>query len=85
MPRDIFEEVRPANTQEEMRVELFRLEHFNPLVRSVADMAHYKGLSGEDKYTVLAYHALKQLVDLQRNYFKNEMMKPREYFIPKQD
>lgn len=45
-------------TPQEMRAELERVGHRDVLVRRVDDMARYTGLSGEDKYVVLAYYAL---------------------------
>lgn len=59
-------------TTEEMRAELFRLargrndylpefRHTQHLVRLVEDLANHRGLTGEDKYTVLAYVTLKAL------------------------
>lgn len=55
------EQIKDADTVEEMRVEIFRLRQYDPLVRNVMDRADYTGLSGEDRYTILAYYALKEL------------------------
>lgn len=68
--REIYEQVKPASTVDEMRAELFRLEHYDPLVRSVMDMANYKGLKGEDRYAILAYHAVKSLNELKGQHIK---------------
>lgn len=54
------EQVRDATTAEEMRAEICRLGKYVSLVHSVMNMADYKGLSAEDRYTILAYHALKE-------------------------
>lgn len=54
------EQVREATTPEEMRAEIFRLSKEDPLVRNVLDSARYHGKSSEDKYTELAYYALKE-------------------------
>ena len=59
------EQVKKAETPEEMRAELFRLRHYDGLVRRVMDMADYGGLSAEDKYTILAYYALAERVQYQ--------------------
>lgn len=52
-------QVKDATTTEEMRAELYRLRHFDPLVRAVFDAADYAGMSAEDRYTMLAYHAMR--------------------------
>lgn len=54
-----FEQVKAAKTPDEMRAELERLSHYDPLVRNVFDMARYRGMSGEDKYTVLAFESMR--------------------------
>ena len=61
------EHVRKAETADEMRMELFRLRHYNPLVQAVMQMADCGGLSGEDRYVIMAYHALRELAHLQQN------------------
>ena len=54
------EPVQEAQTVEEMRAEINRLRRYEPLVRSVMDTADYNGMSSEDRFTILAYQALKQ-------------------------
>jgi hypothetical protein len=61
----MIEQVKDANTAEEMRAEIFRLQYYDHLVKSVMDTANYSGMSAEDRYTMLAYHALKQKNDAQ--------------------
>jgi len=53
------EQVRDATTPEQMRAEFFRLARYDSMVRAVMDTANYNGLSAEDKYTLLAYSALR--------------------------
>jgi hypothetical protein len=53
------EQPKDASTPEEMRAEISRLRHFDPMVRAAMDLADYHGLSGEDRYVVLAYQALR--------------------------
>ena len=55
----ILEQVRDATTPEEMRAELFRLKHYDPLVRACWDASDYGGMGSEDRYTILAYNATK--------------------------
>lgn len=61
----MIEQVKDAATPEQMRAEIFRLQHYDHLVKSVMDTANYNGMSAEDRYTMLAYHALKQRNDAQ--------------------
>jgi len=76
------EEDRPAVTPEEMRAEIFRLERYEPLVRNVMEMANYKGLSSEDRYTILAYLALQQRHEYQKRCFEFSKFTPHPIFIP---
>lgn len=55
------EQVRPCTGTNDMRAEIFRLRHEDPLVRNVLTMADYTGMSSEDRYALLAFEALKQL------------------------
>lgn len=59
MMYNALEQVKDATTPDEMRAEIFRLQHYDPLVRRVTDMAIHTGMNAEDRYTVLAYHALR--------------------------
>lgn len=66
------EQVRDANTIDEMRAELYRLRFHEPLVKSAFDFADYAGKSAEDKYAFLAYHALRdrqRFLQLQLTHF----------------
>lgn len=53
-------EIRDATTPAEMRAEIYRLRNESPLVCAVMQTADYSGLSAEDRFTVLAYLALKE-------------------------
>lgn len=59
------EQVKKAETPEEMRAEIFRLSRYHHMVRNVLDRANYQGLSAEDKYTIIAYYALADLAKFQ--------------------
>lgn len=52
------EPLEAAKSPEEMRAAIFKHSCFDSLTRQVLDVANYSGMSAEDKYTVLAYHAL---------------------------
>ena len=75
------EQVKDAETPEEMRAELYRLQHYDPLVRAVMDSANYRGASAEDRYTVLAYNALKQLAEIKRHVLDDAMLRPAPRMI----
>jgi len=66
MLNEPFEQVRDATTPDEMRAELERLSYQDGLTRKVFDMARYRGLSGEDKYAVLSYYAMRELQALRQ-------------------
>lgn len=51
--------VKDATTPEEMRAELFRLKRYDPAVCAVLDLADCRGMNAEDRYTLLAYNAVK--------------------------
>jgi hypothetical protein len=70
---DFIEPIKDAETPNEMRAEFERLRNYDPLVRSVFDMARYSGMSGEDKYVVLAYHAIRQFKHMQKLHLNNVM------------
>jgi len=55
------EDVNQEETIQGMRQRLYRYQREHPLVKTVMDSAHYKGLSGEDAMTWLAYEAMKRL------------------------
>ena len=77
----MLEQVKDAETPEEMRAELYRLQYYDPLVRAVMDSADYRGASAEDRYTVLAYNALKQLAEIKRHVLDDAMLRPAPRMI----
>jgi hypothetical protein len=78
---NMLEQVKDATTPTEMRAELYRLKHFDPLVRAVFDAADYGGMSTEDRYTLLAYSALKQLSGMKRHLLEDAMLRPSQWMI----
>ncbi len=54
------EPLRKATTPNEMRVAIMEQERDNPIVRAVATTAMVSGLSGEDKYVMMAYYLLER-------------------------
>lgn len=79
--RDMTEQVKNAETPEEMRAEIYRLQHYDPMVRAVMDSANYRVASAEDRYTVLAYNALKQLADIKRHVLNDALMRPAPHVL----
>jgi hypothetical protein len=77
----ILEQVKDAETPEEMRAEIYRLQHYDSLVRAVMDSANYRGASAEDRYTVLAYNALKQLAEIKRHVLNDAMLLPLPHVL----
>jgi hypothetical protein len=55
---------------DEMRQSIERASHESALVRSALMSARYQGLSGEDTYAMLAYHALRELERLHKMNLK---------------
>lgn len=78
----ILEQVKEATTPEEMRAELFRLKHYDPLVRAVWDSADYGGMSAEDRYTILAYHAVKSKNEAQQQVLEFSSCLVRPLIVP---
>ena len=68
-------EIEECATIQGMRARLNLYSHYDPMTRSIFDSAHYRGLSGEDMMTWLAFEAMKfretvmdkQLTDLMLN------------------
>lgn len=76
-------EKEPAN-MDEMRQAIDRASRDSPLIRNALEAAQRKGMSGEDKYVLLAYSALREL---ERHYQANMdwlMTQPApSVFVPK--
>lgn len=70
------EQMKEAASPEEMRAEISRLRRYDPMVCNVMDMADYRGLSAEDRYTVLAYHALRMLLAAHQRALDDAMTRP---------
>ncbi len=75
------EQVKKVETPEEMRAELFRLSHYDALVRRVMDTADYNGLNAEDRYTLLAYYAIAERNLCQKMILDVKMVNPAPSFV----
>lgn len=73
------EEVQECATPEGIRRRFNRAAYRSghPLVRAVFQMADARGLSGEDKYTILAFEVLKQLEHLEEINLEAAMLDPK--------
>ena len=80
---DIIEQVKDAATPEEMRAEIFRLSFHDALVRAVTDAANYSGMNAEDRYTLLAYHTLKERCLAQSLVMQYAMTTVNPMLVPK--
>ena len=65
------EKVRDCVTVNEMRAEISRLMRHNTMVRVTATQAMQQGLSGEDRYVLLAYHSLKLLGQMKEHLLED--------------
>ena len=54
----MIEQVRHADSLNEMRAEIKRMAMHDALTRRVMDIASMERMSDEDRYTMLAYHLL---------------------------
>lgn len=73
--------IDPATTPDEMRAAIFKHMHEDHLVRNVLTAANYTGMSAEDKYTALAYHALVDRQKLAKMVFDQLMITPSPLFV----
>ena len=63
------EEMKPVETVEEMRVEMMRIRRHDPMVYYLMCLADEKGFSGEERYVILAYNALRELAALKKTHY----------------
>lgn len=77
------EQVKEVKSVESMRAEIFRLRHYDMMIREIMDLADYTGLSAEDRYTMLAYNVLRDRQRLMRLHL-NQMAITRttEFYKP---
>lgn len=75
------EKVRLAETPQEMRAEINRLRNYSNLIAGVLCEAEYKGLSAEDKYTMLTYFLLQHNDLLQKQLYDIAMNTPKPIFV----
>ena len=90
----MFKKLDEATTPAEMRAAIERhmherwdgrgrIEMTSPIIRQCLHAARYHGLSAEDTYSMMAYHALRSLADMQNAHIDllNTMPMP-SFFLP---
>lgn len=60
----------------DMRRAIFEATYESPLIRNAMMAADYRGASAEDRYTMLAYHALVALETYYKQALKIAMLYP---------
>ena len=70
------DEIEDCLTPDGMRRRLFKYSFSDALTRNVYDMSKYRGLSGEDTMTVLAFEALRRLEKLTDQHLEFVMTNP---------
>lgn len=66
----MIEELMEADTPQKMRAELIRFSQYDNLTSVCFRFADVHGLSAEDRYTVLAYHATRARMELLKELHK---------------
>lgn len=80
-----YRQVKPADTPDEMRAEIYRVSYDDPMVRNVMRMSDHMGLSGEDRYVILAYNALRELTRMRQLVLDDKLMNaPPFLFVDKE-
>lgn len=70
------EQVKDAETPDQMRAELQRMRRHNVIANNAMTLADIQGMSAEDRYTALAYHALKALCSTQQGALDAAIARP---------
>lgn len=76
-----YEQIKPADTPDDMRAEIYRVSYGDSMVRNVMMMSDHMGLSGEDRYVILAYNALRELNRLKQLVLDDKLMNPAPHFV----
>ena len=72
---------KEATSPADMRAEIFRLRRDLPPVRAVMDTADYNGMSAEDRYTMLAYHALRDYARVHNVLMDHLLVTPGPHLV----
>ena len=74
-----------ATTLEGMRTALFAVSRQEPVVRNAMNVRDTSGLSGEDTYTLIAYHAMKMMMELRNDALRHHELSVNPIFITNGD
>jgi hypothetical protein len=77
-----FRPLAEAFKPEDMRAAIERARMESAIVRQALDSCRCRGMSAEDTYTVLAYHALQALAATQRVLHEHLVTQPLPMFVP---
>jgi hypothetical protein len=72
------EEIEQIRTPNGIRQRIYEATFHDPLVRNVFTLAYREGLSGEDLYVLLAYHALVAKQKLEQHNVIPLVVPPRK-------
>jgi hypothetical protein len=75
----------PVTSLNEMRIAIEQGARDSSLIHQAMESARYQGLSGEDKYVLLAYHALLVLEDFHKRTLRFMELSPSVPMILKTD
>lgn len=64
----MFKILEEATTPAEMRAAIEDGRYHNAVIHTVLMMAHHHGMTAEDTYSALAYHALQSMIRIQQEY-----------------
>lgn len=67
-------------TVDEMRQAILRAYRNDHTVHSAFQFADHRGMSGEDRYAMLAYYALRRVHDLHNQVLRFADVMPAQYF-----
>ena len=78
---DGFKLLAHAETEAQMRAAINELARDNALVHQCMRAADIAGLRGEDRYTLLSYHALTALAQTAKAHHELLLRTPAQHFV----
>lgn len=76
-----FRKLDEATTPAEMRAAIEKGQYDSALIRNVLMAGRCAGMSAEDTYTLLAYHALQTMVAYQNQCLELASLSPRPFVM----
>lgn len=71
---------KEPETVDEMRQAILRAYRDDSTIHAVFQTADHRGMSGEDRYAMLAYYALRRIHDLDKMVFRFASVMPAQQF-----